>query len=58
MGLPCLEIEPSRCRGGGVAKIAIARKLAVRMYWMLRSQSSYAQLVRMQGSPRATLVEN
>jgi transposase len=44
-------------RGGGVAKIAIARKLAVRMYWMLRSQASYAQLVRMQGSPRGTLVE-
>lgn len=44
-------------RGGGVAKIAIARKLAVRMYWMLRTQRSYAQLVRMQGSPRATLVE-
>jgi transposase len=44
-------------RGGGVAKVAIARKLAVRMYWMLRSQASYAQLVRMQGSPRATLVE-
>ena len=43
-------------RGGGVAKIAIARKLAVRMYWMLRSQASYAQLVRMQGSPGATLV--
>jgi transposase len=45
-------------RGGGVAKIAIARKLAVRMYWMLRTQHSYAQLVRMQGSPRATLVES
>lgn len=45
-------------RGGGVAKIAIARKLAVRMYWMLRSQASYAQLVRMQGSPRATLVQS
>jgi len=44
-------------RGGGVAKVAIARKLAVRMYWMLRRQASYAQLVRMQGSPRATLVE-
>ena len=29
-------------RGGGVAKIAIARKLAVRMYWMLRRQASYA----------------
>jgi transposase len=44
-------------RGGGVAKVAIARKLAVRMYWMLRRQASYAQLVRMQGSPRATLVQ-
>jgi transposase len=45
-------------RGGGVAKVAIARKLAVRMYWMLRSQASYAQLVRMQASPGATLVES
>jgi transposase len=44
-------------RGSGVAKVAIARKLAVRMYWMLRSQASYAQLVRMQGSPWATLVK-
>ncbi len=43
-------------RGSGVAKVAIARKLAVRMYWMLRSQASYAQLVGMQGSPRGTLV--
>ena len=45
-------------RGAGVAKVAIARKLAVRMYWMLRSQASYAQLVRMQGSPRGTLVQS
>jgi len=44
-------------RGSGVAKVAIARKLAVRMYWMLRSQVSYAQLVRMQGSSRGTLVQ-
>ena len=44
-------------RGSDVAKVAIARKLAVRMYWMLRQQASYAQLVRMQGSPWATLVE-
>src|ERR1700686_310657 len=43
-------------RGSGVAKAAIARKLAVRMYWMLRSPANYAQLVRMQGSPRGTLV--
>ena len=44
-------------RGSGVAKVAMARKLAVRMYWMLRSQAGYAQLVRMQGSPWATLVK-
>jgi transposase len=45
-------------RGGSVAKVAIARKLAVRMYWMLRRQVNYAQLVRMQGSSRATLVQH
>ena len=44
-------------RGSGVAKVAIARKLAVRMYWMLRQQATYAQLVRMQASPRGTLVQ-
>ena len=43
-------------RGSAVAKVAIARKLAVRMYWMLRSGADYARLVRMQGSPRGTLV--
>ena len=43
-------------RGHAVAKVAIARKLAVRMYWMLRSGAAYAQLVRRQGSPGATLV--
>ncbi len=43
-------------RGASVAKVAVARKLAVRMYWMLRS-TDYAQLVRMQGSPWATLVD-
>ncbi len=44
-------------RGGSVAKVAIARKLAVRMYWMLRRQVDYTQLVRTQGSSRATLVQ-
>jgi transposase len=43
-------------RGHAVAKVAIARKLAVRMYWMLRSGADYAQLVRRKGSPGATLV--
>ena len=45
-------------RGAAVAKVAIARKLAVRLYWMLRSTADYAQLVRMRGSSWATLVEN
>jgi transposase len=45
-------------RGNAVARVAIARKLAVRMFWMLRSGADYAQLVRMQGSPGATLVSN
>jgi RNA polymerase sigma factor for flagellar operon FliA len=44
-------------RGHAVAKVAIARKLAVRLYWMLRSGAAYAQLVRRQGSPAATLVD-
>jgi len=43
-------------RGHAIAKVAIARKLAVRMYWMLRSGAEYAPLVRMQGSPGGTLV--
>jgi transposase len=45
-------------RGNAVAKVAIARKLAVRMYWMLRSGADYARLVRMQASPGGTLVSN
>jgi transposase len=44
-------------RGHAVAKVAIARKLAVRMYWMLRTGANYAQLVRRQGSPGGTLVD-
>lgn len=44
-------------RGNAVAKVAIARKLAVRMYWMLRSGADYARLVRTQASPGATLVD-
>lgn len=43
-------------RGGNVAKVAIARKLAVKLYWMLRATACCAQLAPMQGSPRGTLV--
>ena len=34
----------------GVAKVAVARKLAVRLYWMEREQKPYPEVVRMQGS--------
>lgn len=32
-------------RGSQIAKVAVARRLAVRMYWMLRSQVNYAELM-------------
>ena len=40
----------------GVAKVAAARKLAVRLYWMLRTQTSYPEIVRIESSPRVPLV--
>jgi transposase len=43
-------------RGTAVAKIAIARKLAVRLYWKLRKQNSALPPTRMQGSPEHPVV--
>ncbi len=43
-------------RASGVAKVAIARRLAVRLYWMLRAQKDDAQRVRMSGSPSSAVV--
>ena len=43
-------------RCGNVAKVAIARKLAVRLYWMLREAVEYPQVVRMQSSSGTDLV--
>jgi transposase len=40
----------------GVAKVATARKLAVRLYWMLRTQVGYPEIVRIESSPRVPLV--
>jgi transposase len=34
-----------------VAKVMVARRLAVRLYWMLRNQWTYAELVRHAGEP-------
>jgi transposase len=39
-----------------VAKVAAARKLAVRLYWMLRTQVAYPEIVRNESSPRVALV--
>jgi transposase len=43
-------------RGSGVAKVAIARKLAVRLYWKLREQPSQVPPAPMQGSPETPVV--
>jgi transposase len=40
----------------GVAKVAAARKLAVRLYWMLRTEVGYPEIVRIENSPRVPLV--
>ena len=40
----------------GVAKVAAAHKLAVRLYWMLRTQTPYPQIVRNEGSPSHLVV--
>jgi transposase len=38
-----------------VAKVAAARKLAVRLYWMLRTNTPYPEVVRIESSPRVPL---
>jgi hypothetical protein len=47
-----------RChqKAKAVAKVAAARKLAVRLYWMLRTQTPYPEIVRIESSPRVPLV--
>jgi len=40
----------------GVAKVAAARKLAIRLYWMLRTQTGYPDVVRIESSSRVALV--
>ncbi len=39
----------------GVAKVAAARKLAIRLYWMLKSNTGYPEVVRAGSSPRVPL---
>jgi transposase len=40
----------------GVAKVAAARKLAIRLYWMLRSNTKYPDVVRSESSSRVPVV--
>jgi len=40
----------------GVAKVAAARKLAIRLYWMLRTNRGYPEIVRIESGPRVPLV--
>jgi transposase len=35
-----------------IAKVAAARKLAVRLYWMLRTNTAYPEIARIESSPR------
>lgn len=48
-----------RChsRPKNVAKVAAARKLAVRLYWMLRTHTAYPEIVRIESSPRVALAD-
>ena len=39
-----------------VAKVAAARKLAVKLYWMLRTQQAHPESVAIESSPRVALV--
>jgi transposase len=44
-------------RGGPVAKVALARRLAVRLYWTLRQARSATPPVRMPGSSSSAVVD-
>lgn len=45
-----------RAKAKGVAKVAAARKLAIRLYWMLRTNTGYPEVVRVESSSRVPLV--
>ena len=46
-----------RChqKAKGIAKVAAARKLAIRLYWMLRTMTKYPEIVRIESSSRVAL---
>lgn len=48
----------ARKKHHGVAKVAVARKLAVRLYWMARTKKPYPEVVHMQGSQSHPMAES
>jgi transposase len=49
-------LHPCHEKPKGVAKVAAARKLALRLYWMLRTQKGYPEVVSIESSSRVPLV--
>jgi transposase len=49
-----------RChqKAKAVAKVAVARKLAIRLFWMLRTNTPYPKVVRIESSSRVPLGES
>ena len=43
-GIGSTYLRLARNKHHGVAKVAIARKLSIRLYWMLRSRQDYEQV--------------
>src|SRR6266849_9746594 len=52
----CEYLHRCHKKAKGVAKVAAARKLAVRLYWMLRTNTGYPEVVRVESSSRVALV--
>ena len=40
----------------GVVKVAAARRLAVRLFWMLRTNTAYPEIAHIESSPRYAVV--
>jgi transposase len=48
-----------RCHRGkakGIAKVAAARRLAIRLFWMLRTNTQYPEIVHIESSPALAVV--
>ena len=48
----------NRChkKAKAIAKVAAARRLAIRLYWMMRTNTGYPEIVHIESSPRVAVV--